>query len=66
MNTARKSLLLATACLLPAACASTDSAGLAGKPTIDTDQAYIAAVEQKAKPAGVRVVWVNPPKRRDE
>lgn len=66
MNTARKSLVLAAACLLPVACASTDTAGLAGKPTIHDDAAYIAAVEKAAKPAGVRVVWVNPPKRRDE
>lgn len=65
MNTARKSLLLA-ACLLPAACASTDTASLAGRPTINDDKAYMAAVENAAKPAGVRVVWVNPPKRRDE
>jgi len=65
MNTACKSALIA-ACLLPAACATTDSARLAGQASIRDDNAYMDAVEQKAKPAGVRVVWVNPPKRRDE
>ncbi|MCM2355301.1 MAG: hypothetical protein NDI68_01270 [Arenimonas sp.] len=67
MVTARKCLFLAAASLLLPACASTDSAGLAGsKATIDTDVAYVLAVEQKAKPAGVRVVWVHPPKRRSD
>ncbi|GGA70428.1 hypothetical protein GCM10011521_05690 [Arenimonas soli] len=66
MNTARKCLFLASATLLLGACASTDSAGLAGKATITNDNDYMAAVEQAAKPAGVRVVWVNPPKERKD
>lgn len=66
MNTARKCLFLASATLLLGACASTDSAGLAGKSTISDDETYISAVEQAARPAGVRVVWVNPPKQRED
>lgn len=66
MVTARKCLFLATASLLLSACASTDTAGLAGKATITTNIDYVLAVEQKAKPAGVRVVWVNPPKQRSD
>lgn len=66
MNTARKCLFPAIASLLLAACATTDSAGLAGKATIHPDADYMAAVEQKARPAGVRVVWVNPPQQRDD
>ena len=65
MNTARKCLFLASATLLLGACASTDPASLAG-PTIGTDKDYVAAVEEAAKPAGVRVVWVNPPKDRKD
>lgn len=67
MVTARKCLFLAAASLLLPACASTDTAALAGsKATIDTDTAYVLAVEQKAKPAGVRVVWVHPPLKRSD
>lgn len=67
MVTARKCLALAAASLLLPACASTDTAALAGsKASIDTDIAYVLAVEQKAKPAGVRVVWVHPPNRRSD
>ena len=66
MNTARKCLILASAALLLGACASTDSAGLAGKSTISNDEAYMSAVEAAAKPTGVRVVWVNPPKQRSD
>jgi hypothetical protein len=66
MNTARKCLILASATLLLGACASTDTASLAGKSTIANDDDYMAAVEQAAKPAGVRVVWVNPPKQRKD
>jgi hypothetical protein len=64
MNTARKCLLLALPCLLLGACATTDSASLAGHATITNDTDYMLAVEKAAKPAGVRVVWVNPPKDR--
>ncbi|MFH1600713.1 MAG: hypothetical protein ABIJ73_03925 [Pseudomonadota bacterium] len=66
MNTARKCLFLASATLLLGACASTDTASLAAGPTIGTDKTYVAAVEEAAKPAGVRVVWVNPPKERKD
>lgn len=66
MNTARKCLLLALPCLLLGACASTDSASLAGQPSIANDTGYMLAVEKAAKPAGVRVVWVNPPKERGD
>jgi len=66
MITARKCVVLVSATLLLAACASTDSAGLAGKSTISNDEAYMEAVETAAKPAGVRVVWVNPPKQRKD
>lgn len=66
MSTFRKCLFLAAASLLLPACATTDSAGLASKRTITTDTAYVQAVEQKAKPAGVRVVWVNPPQQRSD
>lgn len=67
MNTARKCLFLASATLLLGACASTDTASLAAGPTIANDDDYMLAVEQAARPAGVRVVWVNPPKtRKDE
>lgn len=66
MNTARKCLFLASATLLLGACASTDTASLAAGPTIGTDKVYMEAVEEAAKPAGVRVVWVNPPKERKD
>ncbi|KFL36868.1 hypothetical protein N788_04420 [Arenimonas donghaensis DSM 18148 = HO3-R19] len=55
-----------SATLLLAACASSGSAGLAGKSTISNDETYMEAVEAAAKPAGVRVVWVNPPKQRKD
>ena len=64
MSTYRKCLFLVAASLLLPACATTDSAGLASHRSITTDTDYMQAVEQKARPAGVRVVWVNPPQRR--
>ncbi|GAB2659360.1 hypothetical protein [Arenimonas aestuarii] len=66
MNTARKCLFLASATLLLGACASTDSTKVASGPTIGNDNDYMLAVEQAARPAGVRVVWVNPPKERKD
>lgn len=68
MNTACKTLLIAVASLLLAACASGSTAqlkhGAAGMN--DVDAAYVAAVESASKSAGVRVVWVNPPRNRDK
>jgi len=66
MITARKWLVLGSATFLLGACASYGSAGLANKTTITTNEAYVEAVEAAAKPAGVRVVWVNPPKQRKD
>lgn len=66
MITARKCLVLVPATILLGACASSGSAGLASKSTISNDEGYMEAVEAAAKPAGVRVVWVNPPKQRQD
>lgn len=66
MITARKCLLLAPLTLLLGACATTDSANVASQRTITNDADYMVAVEKAAKPAGVRVVWVNPPKQRSD
>ena len=64
MNTARTAVLLATASLLLAACASLPET--AGKPGVAdsgvaVDAAYVEAVERASRVAGVRVVWINPP-----
>lgn len=66
MITARKCVVLVSATLLLGACASTDSSRMIAKSTIVNDEAYMEAVETAAKPAGVRVVWVNPPKQRKD
>ena len=66
MSTYRKCLFLAAVSLLLPACATTESARLASHRSITADTEYMQAVEQKARPAGVRVVWVNPPQRRTD
>ena len=66
MNAARKLMIFAASSLLLAGCASTGTSSVATSQSIVVDGDYVAAVEKKAKPAGVRVVWVNPPKRRNE
>ena len=67
MNTARK-LLLVAAVLSLSACASSGTAQnyrLEGHS--EYDSAYVAAVEDTARhaPVRVRVIWVNPPKADD-
>jgi hypothetical protein len=69
MNTACKSLVaIAVAALLPA-CASTPRADLAAAPRQaggelqSLDSGYVEAVERASRTAGVRVVWVNPPRK---
>lgn len=70
MNTACKSLL-AAAVLSLAACASTPrsdlvaSADQANPGDYAVDQRYVEAVERASRTAGVRVVWVNPPRKAD-
>lgn len=47
-------------------CATTSTGSLAGQTTqarAPQDGAYIAAVDQLAKRRGVRVIWVNAPRR---
>lgn len=68
MNTACKLLCAASLALLFAACASTPKAGLAGASAnrFAVDQDYVAAVERASRSAGVKVVWVNPPRTRDD
>ena len=65
MNTARKCLLLALVCL-PAACAGTSETRVAAAPASELDEAYVSAVERMANDRGVRVVWVNPPRKRSD
>lgn len=71
MNTACKSLLVATAAALLAACASTPRTELAAAPVHagdglqDLDHEYVGAVERASRTAGVRVVWVNPPRKTE-
>lgn len=63
MKSAR--LLLAAAGLALAACATTDTARHDVRPSrFETDEAYVAAVENATRKAGVRVFWVNPPQVR--
>lgn len=68
MNTARTAVSLALASLLLAACASTpETASHAGPSGSDSavDAAYVAAVNQASREAGVTVVWINPPRSGD-
>ena len=67
MNTSCKTLVSAAVLLLLSACATTDeSASFVPRRTIVQDSGYVAAVEDAANhaPVRVRVVWVNPPERR--
>jgi starvation-inducible outer membrane lipoprotein len=68
MNTARSVVLLATASLLLAACASTPRT--ANRPVAEgsgfaVDAVYVEAVNRASKEAGVTVVWINPPRPGD-
>lgn len=64
MKSARLLLAAATALAL-AACATTDTARYDVQPSkFETDTAYVAAVENATRKAGVRVFWVNPPQVR--
>lgn len=71
MNTVPQAVLVASASLLLAACAS--SGGMASAPTaagavqgerIVTDIEYVQAVERSARDRRVEVQWVNPPQKR--
>lgn len=67
MNTARNAFLLASASLLLAACASTpETASQPGSSASqDVDLVYVEAVNRASRQAGVRVVWINPPRPGD-
>lgn len=57
-------VLLTLLAMLVVGCASNGSkSDVAG--TRVKDQRYIAAVEQKAEKAGVEVIWVNPPTKKN-
>ena len=59
--------LAALSLVLVAGCASNDQAIRTVDPKdLSADQAYVAAVEQASRRAGVRVVWINPPTRKPE
>lgn len=68
MNTARTAVLLATASLLLAACASTpelaSQTGTSASGEVESME-YVDAVNYVAKSRGVRVVWVNPPRAEE-
>ncbi|MBW8367215.1 MAG: hypothetical protein K0M70_05075 [Arenimonas sp.] len=68
MVTVRNAVLLATAGLFLAACASTPrtaSAPPAPSSSVAVDQDYVDAVHRATRKAGIRVVWVNPPLEND-
>lgn len=70
MNTACKCFSLVVGSLLLIGCASTGTADLAAHPSardpgFEYDHDYMAAIEEASKSAGVDVVWVNPPRKRD-
>jgi hypothetical protein len=63
----RLPLGIAALALLLAACASTETAlQPASHTVIGQDGAYVGAVKTIAKRRGVRVVWVNPPEKRQQ
>jgi hypothetical protein len=69
MNTACKTLASAAALCLLSACAMTpEMATIDPGSTIIQDEDYIAAVEDGAHdaPVRVRVIWVKPPDRRED
>ncbi len=68
MNTACKMLVSVAALSLLGACATADTASFKPKRTIVQDSDYVAAVEDAAShaPVRVRVIWVNPPEDRLE
>lgn len=51
--------------LLVAGCASNGSKSDLAQNSLGKDQRYIAAVEAKADKAGVEVIWVNPPNKKN-
>ena len=68
MNTARKCFCLVAGSLLLVGCASSGTAQMApGARNLDSeyDIAYMAAVERASEGAGVEVIWINPPAKRD-
>jgi len=71
MNTACKSLMVAAIATLLAACASTPRTDLAAdsrpmpEGQYQVDQRYVESVERASRTAGVRVVWINPPRKAD-
>jgi len=69
MKASLSSLLFVAPLLLLAGCASTQHAAYGDSPrhtedNIVQDGQYVALVEHIAKQRGVRVVWVNPPRKR--
>ena len=71
MNAVCKSLVVVAATGLLAACATMPRAnpaavskqGADGRYSVD--QQYVEAVERASRAAGVRVVWINPPRKAD-
>ncbi len=69
MNTACKSLLFAVPALLLGACASSGPADHLVKAesprNLAVDYDYVTYVESVTRSRGVKVVWINPPTKRD-
>lgn len=54
--------------ILLAGCASTptpDTSSTTSAATRNVDHAYVNAVDRQASRTGVRVFWVNPPRKKD-